>query len=165
MLVFASAPLGDRIRWVEKSTNAPIVAERLPADDPQRKNLPKEGELWLLRLPQPTSKPIEIRGGREQRLVEAARVPLLALPEAIEQRGLAFVRGTISGSPSVETGRTPPHALAHDGFQRRSRSKTAAGSSSVPVQPDMIVLIHHAHRTCGSSPPSKVGPLRWRFAT
>ncbi len=102
LLIFASAPLGDNVRWVEKSTNSPIVAERLPADDPQRKDLPKEGELWLLRLPQPTSKPIEIFAAASNPASKRASVPLLALPEAIEQRGLAFVRGTIHSSPSVE---------------------------------------------------------------
>lgn len=108
LLIYATAPLGDNVRWTDKSTDSPISAERLPADDPQRKSVPKEGELWLLRLPQPMAGTIEVCASVTTPWQKRAAVPLLALPEAIEQHGHATIRGGIGSTPAVEpTGLAP----------------------------------------------------------
>ena len=92
MLVYSTNPLGDSIRWTDKSTNAPIAAERLAPNDPQRANLPKDGEVWLLRFSQPTSRPVEITANITNKRPERASVPLLFLPEATQQDARILVR-------------------------------------------------------------------------
>ena len=92
MLVYATGPLGDGARWVDKATNAPIAADRLAANDPQRANLPKEGEVWLLRFSQPTTRPIELVATASTKRPDHAIVPLLFLPEATQQDARILVR-------------------------------------------------------------------------
>ena len=102
LLVFVTAPLGEKIRWTEKRADVSIAAERLPPDDPQRHNLPKDGELWLLRLPQPSAGEIEVHASVTNAWSKRAAVPLFALPEAIEQHSHVVVRGVHGGALLVE---------------------------------------------------------------
>src|SRR3954469_19502359 len=85
LLVYATSPLGDGIRWTDRTTNAPIAAEKLSFNDVQRAILPKEGEVWLLRFPQPISRPIEIAANISNKRPEHTSLPLIYLPEAAQQ--------------------------------------------------------------------------------
>ncbi len=102
LLVYATAPLGSSARWSEKATDLPISAELLSADAPLRKNLPREGEVWLLRLPRSASKPVTILLSLGGSLPSRSTVPLLALPEAVDQSGLITVRTPPDVMPTVE---------------------------------------------------------------
>ncbi len=92
MLVYATGPLGKDTRWVDKATNTPIAADRLATNDPQRANLPKEGEVWLLRFSQPTTRPIEVLTSVNMKRPERVLVPMLFLPEATQQDARILVR-------------------------------------------------------------------------
>lgn len=108
VLVYATAPLGEGARWVERVTNNPIIAKLLPVDDPRRKNLPKTGEVWLLRLSQPTSKLVELAVVTTCPLNKRSQIPLLALPEAVGQHGLVYVHSATGNSPLIDsTGLAP----------------------------------------------------------
>ncbi|HEX4415622.1 MAG TPA: hypothetical protein VH107_18460, partial [Lacipirellulaceae bacterium] len=108
VLVYATAPLGDGVRWVERVTNSPVIAKLLPPDDPQRKNLPKTGQVWLLRLSQPTSKLVELGVVTTCTLTKRSQIPLLALPEAVDQHGLVYVHSATGNSPLIDsTGLAP----------------------------------------------------------
>lgn len=100
LLVYATMPLGENTRWTKG--DATLIANLLPLDDPQRKDLPKEGELWLLRLPQATTDKIEVRASISSPCAKRVAVPLLALPEAVEQRGRVVVRSNNDGAVTVE---------------------------------------------------------------
>ncbi len=102
LLIYSTAPLGDDVRWIEESTKTPVVAKRLPTSDPKRKDLPKTGELWQLSLSQPTGQPIEISIAGSLPHAQRMNLPLLALPEAVAQHGLAFLRGGLDSSPLVD---------------------------------------------------------------
>jgi hypothetical protein len=101
LLIYSTAPLGSSARWSEKATDLPISAELLAADDPLRKNLPREGEVWLLRLPNPSSKPVAISLSIVSSLSHGVTVPILALPEAVDQNGRVTVRAPSSVMPMV----------------------------------------------------------------
>ena len=88
-----------------------IVAERILADDPQRKDLPKEGELWLLRLPQPTTTAVEISATVTNTWPNRSKVPLLGLPEAVTQTGRAELRASLADSPTLDVDRLIPIPL------------------------------------------------------
>ena len=103
ILVYSTAPLGDNVRWVERFTNNPIIAEAVPAGDSRRKDLPKNGEVWLLRLSQPTSKLIELGVSTACTLTKRTSLALLALPEAVEQHGAVYIHGSTGNSPLIET--------------------------------------------------------------
>src|SRR4029079_17174281 len=60
VIVYATSRLEDGAQWVEGGTNSPLSAERLAANDELRANLPKGGDVWLVRLPQPMSRAFEI---------------------------------------------------------------------------------------------------------
>jgi hypothetical protein len=94
LLVFASAPLEDNVKWVDMSTNYPIQAERLPASDPQQKKLPSDGELWSLRLSRPASKNAVIVVSSTSKSFKRKSLPLLSLPEASQQRGRVLIHST-----------------------------------------------------------------------
>ncbi|HEX3600723.1 MAG TPA: hypothetical protein VHU84_11310, partial [Lacipirellulaceae bacterium] len=103
LMVYSTASLGDHLHWFDSSTNAPIAAERLPPNDPQRANFPKDGELWLLRLPQPTSNLVEISAAAINSATNRTTVSLITLPEAIDQHGFATVRSGVNASPWIDS--------------------------------------------------------------
>jgi hypothetical protein len=92
LLVHSTAPLGDDVRWADTSSNAALMAEKIAVDGPNSSSGTSEGEAWLLRLGQPTSKPIEITATVRTKRPDRAAVPLLFLPEASRQSGRVFVR-------------------------------------------------------------------------
>jgi hypothetical protein len=92
LLIYATGPLGNGVRWIEKVSNAPIAAEKLADNDPQRSQLPKEGEVWLLRFPQPTTRAIDISATVNTKRPERALVPLLFVPEATQQDARVALR-------------------------------------------------------------------------
>ncbi len=102
LLIFSTSSLGDQVHWTEGKSNARIAAERLLPDDPRRAGLPAGGELWLLRLPRPTSQWIELTATLTTPWPSRLQAPLVALPEAVEQRGRVFVRGDMVGMPLLE---------------------------------------------------------------
>ena len=104
LVVYATSPLGDSVRWTDAASNAPLKAEKVVPGDAQRTGLPKEGEAWLLRFPQPTSRPIEIVTTVDTKPTESQRalVPLISLPEAAEQHGRILVRCRKPGSLWLE---------------------------------------------------------------
>jgi hypothetical protein len=101
LLIYSTAQLPANTRWIEKSTDSPLTAERLPADDPQYRDLPDEGELWLLRLPQPTADAIEVLVSATIPWPNRENVALVALPDAAEQRGRVIVRSVADAIPSI----------------------------------------------------------------
>jgi hypothetical protein len=136
VLVFSTAPLGDKVRWTEKQSDVSIVAERLPVDDPLHKNLPKDGELWLLRLPQPTAGEIDIRASVTIPWSKRASVPLLALPEAIEQQGHVVARGNSGGTIRIEPEGLSPIPLpmsTHDSDRPDESSLVRAAYRFMPT--------------------------------
>jgi len=110
LLVYSSAPLGNRVRWSERDST--LIADRVPLDDSQLKDLPKEGELWLVRLPQATAKEIQIQAEVESPWTKRVGVPLLSFPEAVEQRGEVVVRGNNASAPVVEQEQLSPTPIA-----------------------------------------------------
>ncbi|HEX5472399.1 MAG TPA: hypothetical protein VFW73_10955, partial [Lacipirellulaceae bacterium] len=94
MVVYSTSTLGDSVRWTDAASGAPLNVERIVPGDAQRAGLPKEGEAWLLRFAQPTSRPIDIVASIQRKPTpsERALVPLLSLPEATEQHGKILVR-------------------------------------------------------------------------
>jgi hypothetical protein len=87
LLVFANSPLSDDVRWTDRESSSVLSAERLPATDPRRFGFPDDGELWLVRLPQPATRPVEIVASQTWNLSGRQQVPLLSLPRAVEQSG------------------------------------------------------------------------------
>ena len=108
LLVFATEPLAGDARWVEAGSNMPLSAEPLAADDPRRAGFPEGGQLWLLRLPQPSAAPVEILNLQTTQSSEPKRLPLLSTPEAIQQRGRVLVRGEAGQMPLLEPKAMPP---------------------------------------------------------
>jgi hypothetical protein len=92
VLVYSSAHLHEDVRWINTTTNVPLMAERLATSASHAGTLPREGERWLLRLPQPTSQPVQISLSTSKKQLEHASVPLLALPEATQQQGHILIR-------------------------------------------------------------------------
>ncbi len=111
LLIYSTARLGNNIRWTDKTTDLPIAAVRLPADDPQYKGLPENGELWRLQLSQPTTGAIEVAGSTTTAWPKRGSVPLLALPDAVEQHGRALVRSSINVTPAIESDGLTPASL------------------------------------------------------
>jgi hypothetical protein len=118
LMVYSTASLGDHLHWFESSTNAPIAAERLPANDPQRANLPKDGDLWLLRLPQPTSNLVEISASA----IDSA--PRGFCNGSGRDKHVAMDRCAGTGSGSH----------ADDGVRSRRGSRTGSGSLPLCAQ-------------------------------
>ncbi|HVT29684.1 MAG TPA: hypothetical protein VHE81_16825, partial [Lacipirellulaceae bacterium] len=94
LIVYSTKPLGDNVSWTNAASNTSLKAKKLAPADAQRAGLPAEGEAWLLRIAQPTSRPSEIIATIDIKPVSSERVfvPLLSLPEATEQRGRILVR-------------------------------------------------------------------------
>lgn len=98
LFVYSTSPLPDGARWIDKIANAPIPAERVLPMDPQRPNLPKEGEVWLLHFVQPLSRRFEIATTFSTKRLDRTAIPLLFVPDATKQDGRIT---TLSRNPSA----------------------------------------------------------------
>ncbi len=125
VVIFASTPIGDITKWSEGISHNPVVAERILEDDPERKNFPKNGEVWLLRLSQPTSKLIELFAAFTANTQSRTDIPLLSLPQAVEQHGLITLRSGINDSPAIDTNGLVPVLIP---AARESATSTANSS-------------------------------------
>lgn len=103
LYIYSTVRLPANTHWVEKSTGLPLTAERLPDDDAQRKDLPPDGDLWLVRLTHPTAELIEVLATATSPWQKRGDVPLIALPGAIEQRGHVIIRCAVNSIPAVES--------------------------------------------------------------
>ncbi len=92
VLVYATSPLGDATRWVEKATGQVVPSEKLAANDPQRLKLPEEGEAWLLRLAPSTTHAIELVATANLKRLDNTSLPLLCFPEAKKQEATIAIR-------------------------------------------------------------------------
>jgi hypothetical protein len=126
LLVYVTQPLGEKVQWSERSSGIPLAAERLTMDSRQQANVPGQGEAWLVRLPNPTGKPVEIVAWQNVPWSERKPLPLISVPEAVEQNGRVHLRGSIQHRPVVEANqlRAIPMPL---------RSETAASAQRAPV--------------------------------
>jgi len=102
VLVVATAPLGDDVRWTKAESSAALLAERLPANDPRRLGLPAAGEMWLVHLPRSVSPTARIVATLSSPWPSRKEVPLLALPEAAAQQGSVLLRVEAQETPSLE---------------------------------------------------------------
>ena len=158
LLVYATLPLGDNTRWTKGDST--LSADRLPLDDPQRKDLPKEGELWLLRLPQATADKIEIRAAISTPCVKRVAVPLLALPEAVEQRGRVVVRSNNGGAVSVEPVALLPAPLpALDPSAGRGEEVSPVRAAFRFKSADCLAAVHTPRLWIGPGADSGANPL------
>lgn len=103
VLVFATTPLGDDVRWTEVQSATALVAERLPKDDPRQFGFLVSGELWLVHLVKQTSPTINIVATASVPWSSRKQVPLLVLPEATAQQGSVLLRVEEEETPSIET--------------------------------------------------------------
>src|SRR5262249_39797550 len=92
LLIYSTIPLTEGTRWIDKTRNTPVAAEKIAPNDPQRAGLPKEGEVWLLRSAQPTSRPFELSANLSSKRLDRLALPLLFLPEATKQDGRILAR-------------------------------------------------------------------------
>jgi len=129
LLVYASAPLGSGTKWVDRSSNAAVTAERLPHGDPQTKNLPEEGELWLLRLSRPASGSVVISASSTSKAFRQGSVPLLSLPEAIKQRGRILLHSNSATSCSAEPSGLTAIPLQADASDEHYTNSSMAGGA------------------------------------
>ena len=125
MLVYSTIPLGDNTRWIDQPSNAPIAAAKLHQNDPQRASLPTAGEVWLLRLPQPTSRPVQVAASIAGKRLENAPVPIFFLPEAVQQDARILVRCRNQNGLWVEPNRLQTIPLP-------SNDSTPNGSNNAP---------------------------------
>lgn len=122
LLIHSTVPLGDEVRWVDSAPTISVAAEKLVKGDPQRANLPKEGEAWLLRLSQPTSKPIEFSATVRTKRPEHALVPILSVPEASQQTGRILVRSRKPNALWLEPTRLQPVPLSSEALKKNERT-------------------------------------------
>ncbi|HEY3395311.1 MAG TPA: hypothetical protein VGK58_21600 [Lacipirellulaceae bacterium] len=106
LLVYATQPLGDSVHWIERQSGTTLVAERISADS-RRQSVPPHGETWLVRLPHPTGKPVEIVASLNSPWSGRKELPLISVPEAIDQRGRVLVRGNPQLRPLIEANAMP----------------------------------------------------------
>ncbi|MEX0613046.1 MAG: hypothetical protein WD229_13075, partial [Pirellulales bacterium] len=102
LLIYSTSPLGDKLQWTMTPSTVPLASERLPADDPRRAGLPPAGELWLVRLPGPTTQNIEITAQTVSTWPARKQLPLMAMPEAVKQQGRVLVHAAMDRVPVVE---------------------------------------------------------------
>ncbi len=100
--VYATQPLGESLKWTDNARGAALSAKRLPPDDRRLVGLPAGGELWMVPLASPTAGAVEIVAIVESPWLERDELPLLAIPEAVEQRGRVLIRGEIERSIELE---------------------------------------------------------------
>lgn len=137
LLIRATRALSDGVRWTERPSGMALSAERLSADDPRRAKLPAGGELWLVRLPQPTSQSVDITATQTTPCPRPIHVPMLSLPEAVEQRGRVLVRCEIGEMPELEPQGLRPIPLPFDlenGPEPNEASSVRAAYRYEPVE-------------------------------
>ncbi|MEX2316873.1 MAG: hypothetical protein WD669_06965, partial [Pirellulales bacterium] len=126
LLVYITEPLVGAIRWTDKSSGAPLAAERLPASHPQRARLPSGGELWQLRLPPTRRDSIVIDGALSMPWSSRGALPLVSLPDAMEQKGRVRVRGEPGVAINLEPSRMTAAALPVDETDSANQGPAAA---------------------------------------
>ncbi|MCC7475069.1 MAG: hypothetical protein IT425_06710, partial [Pirellulales bacterium] len=132
-LLYSTSPLRDDVRWTERSTHAPVVAVRIDANSPLHTGLPPEGELWQLRLQQPTNQPIRVQAESLITTSEADRIPLVAVLDAMRQSGRVLLRGELKTPPVIETSGLVPTPLPPDPPKRLQRASGRSSSLLPPV--------------------------------
>jgi hypothetical protein len=111
VLVFLSQPLPEELQWIEADTRLPILARRMPADDPRLGGLPAGGELWQLNLRGLYARPVTLTATFDRSWSDHAKLPLVSLPEASAQRGQISIH-TADVPPIVDVARMSPMPLA-----------------------------------------------------
>ena len=160
LLIYSTSPLGDDVLWTERTSSTPLAAKRLPTNAPQRPILPKEGEFWLLRLPQPTSRPIEVSASIHTKWSKRALVPLLALPEATEQFGRILVRGSNRSTPLLEPIGLQPTPLPINMHPSGEQDNLAPVCAAFRYNPaDCLDAARSAHLWAGPSAESGISSL------
>jgi len=102
VLIAATQTLGDDVHWSDPAAGSTISAQRLSTDDPRAAGLPAGSELWLVNLPKPSAAPMEIMATQTHDHSRRSIVPLLSLPEAIEQRGRIVLQAGFDLAPTVD---------------------------------------------------------------
>ena len=101
LLMYVPESSAEALAWVDAQSGESLVAERMPNDDPRLGGLPPGGELWLLRLRRLYARPITITATRTEPWPERRRVPIIALPDAAEQRGRVVVESNGVALPTI----------------------------------------------------------------
>jgi hypothetical protein len=109
LLIYSTQPLGDNLHWSERSSGIGLAAERITTGRRQQANVPQQGEAWLVRLPNPTGKPVEIVASQDLTWSVRKQLPLISVPEAVEQNGRVLVRGSVQRRPVADA--TELHAI------------------------------------------------------
>jgi hypothetical protein len=101
VLVYLSEPLKEPPQWVADDSQEPLIAERMPANDPRLGGLPPGGELWMLHLQRSYARPIAISAEWSAPWPVKRRVPLVSLPDAATQQGRVAIWRTGGQSPTI----------------------------------------------------------------
>ncbi len=101
VLVYITEPPSEPLRWTEASSQEPLLAERMPANDPRLGGLPAGGELWRLDLRRLYARPISIDASWSAAWPERKRVPLISLPDAAAQQGRISVSSFGNELPAI----------------------------------------------------------------
>jgi hypothetical protein len=112
MLVYVPESSAEPLEWVDAQSGETLVAERMPPSDPRMGGLPPGGELWLLRLRRLYARPLTITATRTEPWPMRRRVPLVALPDAAEQRGRVVVESDRVATPTIVAERMQPTPLS-----------------------------------------------------
>jgi hypothetical protein len=115
LLMYVPEELAEPLEWVDEQSGESLVAERMPKNDPRLGGLPPGGELWQLRLRRLYARPVTITATRTEPWPERRRVPLVALPDAAEQRGRVVVESEGVALPTIVAARMRPTPLPPDG--------------------------------------------------
>jgi hypothetical protein len=102
LLVTFYEPLPAAPQWVDKSSGALVSAERLAENLPPGVASHNFREVWLLRLPRPTSTAFELMTTVTSSWVSKKQIPLLSLPEALGQQCQVRLRAPLSMSPLID---------------------------------------------------------------
>jgi hypothetical protein len=111
LLIFATAPLGDGVRWTDRESGVTLQAERLPATDPRHAGFAKGGELWSVRLSQPAVGPFGVVAAQTLAISRRQQLPLLSLPRAVQQHGRIHVAADVGHLPVVVQAKLQPVPL------------------------------------------------------
>lgn len=127
VLVHWSEPTPAPPRWIDADTQEPLVAQRMPANDPRLGGLPAGGELWQLSLRRQYARLVTLEATLATDWPQKRRAPLVSLPDAATQRGRITVNSTELESPSIATrGMTPAPLAVQVEMQRDDRGQLAA---------------------------------------
>ncbi len=111
MLMYIPESEAEPLAWVNAQSGEALVAERMPKNDPRLGGLPPGGELWQLRLRRPYARLVTITAMRTEPWPERRPVPLIAFPDAAEQRGRVVVESDRVALPTVVAARMQPTPL------------------------------------------------------